>query len=223
MARRWGIQVQQIQGSYGKGEDMVASGQADIAVGLEPHWGSVDRIDFAGIYSQHGYRLMIPFGSTAIKDFSSFFATNRQFGYFADDPEALEVAKKEFEKVRIPLETLKPMRLQVDNDTIQVLVTDRTANAVFADSLRLLPIVQANPKFVQLTEGTYPVGGEKPISFGVPRNDADFRVLVEVTLQDMYRDGTYQKIWTDTFGLGDPLRITVWPGPSTIFGIKTSG
>jgi polar amino acid transport system substrate-binding protein len=223
MARRWGVPVQQVQGSFGKGEDMIASGQADIAVGLEPHWGTVDRIDFAAIYALHGYRLMTPFGSSLITDFKDFFATNRQFAYFADDPDALELAKKEFEKVRIPLDTIKPMRLQVDNDAIQVLVTDRTANAVFGDSLRLWPIVQANPKFVQLTEKTYPTGGTKPISFGVPRNDADFRVLVEITLQDMYKDGTYQKIWTDTFGFGDPLTITVWPGPSTLFGIKTSG
>jgi polar amino acid transport system substrate-binding protein len=222
MAQRWGVPVQLVPDSYGKGEDVLASAQADIAVGLEPHWSTVDRIDFAGIYAQHGYRLMVPFGSTAVKDFADLFATRRQIGYFADDPGAVDLIKKEFEKVRIPPDTLVPLRMQVDNDAIQFLVTDHTANAVFADSLRLLPIVQANPKFVQLTEKTYPAGASKPVAFGVPRNDADFRVLVEVTLQDMYRDGTYQKIWEDTFGLGDPLTITVWPGPSTLFGIKTS-
>jgi ABC-type amino acid transport substrate-binding protein len=81
----------------------------------------------------------------------------------------------------------------------------------------LWPIVQANPKAVQLTKTTY---NPKPISFGVPRNDADFRVLVDATLQEMYKDGTYQRIWQSTFGLGDPMKFVVWPGPSTVFGVK---
>ncbi len=223
MARRWGIQVQMVPDSYGKGEDALASGQADLAVGLEPHWSTVDRIDYAGLYAQHGYRLMTPFGSTLTRDFGDFLVGNRQIGYFADDPGAVDLAKKELDRVHIQSDSLKAIRLQTDNDAIQALVTDHSVRAVFADSLRLQPIVQANPKFVQLTDKTYPPGGTRPVAFGVPRNDADFRVLVDVTLQDMYRDGTYQRIWQDTFGLGDPLTVVVWPGPSTLFGIKTSG
>ena len=65
--------------------------------------------------------------------------------------------------------------------------------------------------------------GIKAISFAVPRNDADFRVLVDVTLQEMYRDGTYQKIYNANFGVGNPLNVLVWPGASTLFGVKTSG
>ena len=48
-------------------------------------------------------------------------------------------------------------------------------------------------------------------------------VLVEVTLQEMYRDGTYQKIYNANFGVGNPLNVLVWPGASTLFGVKTSG
>jgi polar amino acid transport system substrate-binding protein len=219
MARRWGIPVQAIPNSFGAAaEDVLASGQADLAIGLEPHWGAVDRVDFTGIYAQHGYRLMVPFGSTAVQQFGDLFSGRRQIGYFTDDPAAIELAKEIATKVRIA--EIRPIPLRTDQDAIQVLVTDRVANAVFGDTLRLNSIVQAYPKFVQIVGDTY---GQKPLSFAVPRNDADFRALVDATLQDMYRDGTYQRLWKDNFGIGDPLQFVMQPGPSMLFGIKTSG
>jgi ABC-type amino acid transport substrate-binding protein len=221
MARRWGAQVQLVPNSYGKGEDAVASGQADLAVGVEPHWGNVDRVDFAGLYAEHSYRLMTPFGSTQVRDFGDLFAgIRRNVAYFADDPGAVDLARTTAEKFRIPADTITFVRLQTDNDAIQTLAVDHISAFVFGDSLRLYPIVQANPKFVQFTDASY---GAKPISFAVPRNDADFRVLVEVTLQEMAKDGTYQRLWQATFPVGNPLSIIVWPGSATVFGIKTTG
>jgi putative glutamine transport system substrate-binding protein len=221
MARRWGVQVQLVPDSYGKAEDVLASGAADLAIGIEPHWSSVDRVDFCGIYARHTYRIMIPYGSTAIQSFNDLFSSRRQIGYFADDPYAIELAKKLSEGLRMAPDTIRPVPLTSIDDAIERLTTDHTANIVFGDSLRLIPIVQAKPTFVQLTNGEY--GDARPIAFAVPRNDADFRVLVEVTLQDMYRDGSYQRIFKDTFAIGDPLSMIVWPGPSTVFGIKTGG
>ena len=119
---------------------------------------------------------------------------------------------------RSPL-SLVPTR-QDFNDAIQTLAVDHISAFVFGDSLRLYPIVQANPRFVQLTDASY---GAKPISFAVPRNDADFRVLVDVTLQEMAKDGTYQRLWQATFPVGNPLAIIVWPGSPTLFGVKTTG
>src|SRR5260221_8028530 len=43
LTRRWGVQVQLVPDSYGKAEDLLASGPADLAVGLEPPWGTLDR------------------------------------------------------------------------------------------------------------------------------------------------------------------------------------
>ncbi len=218
MARRWGVQVQIVPDSYGKAEDVLASGQADLAVGLEPHWGSVDRVDFTGIYAQHGYRLMVPKGSTAIQSFGDLFATQRQIGYFADDPAAPDLAASIAQKYQIA--QIKPVSIRTDQDAVDILVNQHNVNVIFGDTLRLASIVQAYPAYVQLVDKSY---GQKPVSFAVPRNDADFRELVDATLQDMYKDGTYQKIWQADFGIGDPLQIVAWPGPSTLFGIKTSG
>jgi polar amino acid transport system substrate-binding protein len=219
MARRWGVQVQIAPDSWNKAEDVLASGAADLAVGIEPHWSSVDRVDFCAIYARRTYKIMVPYGSTAIRTFGDLFSSRRQIAYFADDPNAIELAKKLAGTVRIAPENVKPIPLKTVDDALRILVNERNADIVFGDSLTLIPIVQANPNYVQLTEGEY--GDTRPIAFAVPRNDADFRVLVEATLQDMYRDGTYQRIWKDTFAIGEPLTMIVWPGAQSVFGVKT--
>jgi ABC-type amino acid transport substrate-binding protein len=220
MARRWGVQVQIVPDTFGRGEDAVASGQADLAVGVEPHWSSIDRVDFVGIFAQHGYKMMTPFGSSAVRNFGDLFATQRLIAYFRDDPAAIDLAKKLAETVRINVDTIKPVAIDSIEEAVQRLTSDPRVNVVFADSLRLIPIVTAYPKSVQLTDGEY--GDKKPIGFAVPRNDVDFRVLIDVTLQDMYRDGTYANIYKANFNLGEPLQMVVWPGPPQVFGVKTS-
>jgi polar amino acid transport system substrate-binding protein len=219
MARRWGVQVQIVPNTYGLGEDAVASGQADFAIGVEPHWASVDRVDFVGIFAQHGYKLMTPFGSSQIRAFSDLFSSQRLIAYFRDDAASIDLAKKLAEKVRINPDTIKPVPIDTVEDAVRVLTSDPRVNVVFGDSLRLIPIVNAYPKSVQLTDGEY--GDRKPIAFAVPRNDADFRVLVDITLQDMFRDGTYANIYKANFNIGDPLQMVVWPGPQQVFGVKT--
>jgi ABC-type amino acid transport substrate-binding protein len=164
---------------------------------------------------------MVPAGSTAIKTFADLFASRRQIGYFADDPSVIDLAKKLATANNIDPSQLKMVKLQTDDEAIQVLAKDHNADIVLGDSLHLLPLVQANPQFVQLTDAQY--GTPKPISFAVPRNDADFRTLIEVTLQDMERDGTYQKLYQANFAGGTPLNFIIWPGSSTLFGVKTSG
>jgi ABC-type amino acid transport substrate-binding protein len=216
LARRWGVQTQLIPNSYGRGEDLLASGEADIAVGVEAKWGPVDRIDYVGVYAERGYRLMVRVGS-GIESFEGVRFGVRNIGVFVDDPEAFEIAKKLATSINIPEQTLRRVNIRTDSEAVDQVFGTQVARVLFADGLRLWPIVRANPKAVQLTKTTY---NPKPISFGVPRNDVDFRVLVDATLQEMYRDGTYQRIWQSTFGLGDPVRFVVWPGPSTVVGVK---
>jgi polar amino acid transport system substrate-binding protein len=220
MAKRWGVQVQLVPDSYGKGEDLVASGAADIAVGLEPHWGTDDRVDFAGIYATHDYRLMVRYGSNNVNTFANFFATQHRMGVFADDPlawpEVVAIAKG----YSIAEGSMHKIVLSADSDAVTGLTTDNpTCDAVFGDSLRILSIIQANPKFVQLAgndlKQNYPPF--RQVSFAVPRNDADFRILVETTLQDMNNDGTYHNLWTTNLGvLGDPLNILYWPSAKPV-------
>lgn len=204
MAQRWKVTPQFIPDSAGKGEDMVASGAADLAVGVEPHWGSVDRVDFVGIYATHGYRLMVPVGRT-INNFADLLATNRWVGVFANDPAAFPTAEKLAKSAGVL--NLKKLEINSDDDIMQD-IASQNVNVIFGDSLRLVPYANANPKLAKLTDKQYT---SNPIAFAVPRNDSDFRARVDETLQDMAHDGFYQKLWKDQFNVGDPLPIGYWP------------
>ncbi len=219
MGRRWGVPVEAVPNSFGHGEDVLASGQADLAVGVEPHWGAVDRVDFVGVYADHGYRLLVR-AQSGIEGFEALFTGQRNVGVFADDQPAFDAAKKLMTKAGIAEGSIRKVNINSEAEAVERVFENQTVRVLYADELRLIPIVQANPNKVQLAKKRYDL---KPIAFAVQRNDPDFRVLVDVTLQEMYRDGTYQRLWKDTLGLGDPLSMIVWPGSSTMFGIKTSG
>jgi len=56
---RWGMQVQYIPNSRDNAADLVANGQADLAVGVRLDWVLSDRVDFSSAYLIHGERLMV--------------------------------------------------------------------------------------------------------------------------------------------------------------------
>jgi ABC-type amino acid transport substrate-binding protein len=219
IVRRWGATVEYIPDSYGKGEDLLASGQADIAVGIEAKWGEIDRIDFAGVYAQRGYRMLVRAQSN-LETFSGLQIGRREIAVFADDPDAYGIAKKLAESVGITEEVgLRQVTYNDEQEAVDAVFTNNV-RILFADAFRLIPLADANQNKVQLTPRLY---DPRPIAFGLPRNDVDFRILIEVTLQEMVKDGTYQRLWSQVFNIGDPLSVVIWPGTSVMFGIKTTG
>jgi ABC-type amino acid transport substrate-binding protein len=188
---------------------MLASGAADIAVGLEPRWSTVDRIDYAGVYAERGYRMMVRVGSN-IESFGGLrIGGRRTIATFADEPEAFEEARRLAISVGLPEATIQNVVVRTDDDAIEAVFERQSARALFGDALRVIPLANANTARVQLTPTLY---GRRPLAFGVPRNDVEFRMLVETTLQDMVRDGTYQRLWTENWNLDAPLSIIIWPG-----------
>ncbi|MBX3084832.1 MAG: transporter substrate-binding domain-containing protein [Anaerolineae bacterium] len=219
MARRWGATVNYLPDSYGHEVDLLASGQADIGVGLPATWDTVDRIDYAGIYAQSGYRMMARVGSS-VQSFAAFSEGRREIGVFADDPNGFAIATALVKSVYPDFVegNLKEIRLGSEQDAIDA-VFNNNVRVFFGDAFRLIPIASANTAKVYLTDTLYDA---RPIGFGLPRNDTDFRELIDVTLQEMVKDGTYQQLFTQTFNVGNPLAVVQWPGTPTMFGIKTT-
>src|SRR5690606_31380251 len=59
-ARRWGVQIQYIPvADANQALEYVATGQADLAIGVQPNWDWDERVDFTGPYLLHGLRLMV--------------------------------------------------------------------------------------------------------------------------------------------------------------------
>lgn len=103
------------------------------------------------------------------------------------------------------------------------LLSTNSADVAYGDSLKLIPQVQANPDQLRLT-----TRGDSPdpwytrvyVGIAVPRNDIDFRLLVEYTLQELARSGTWQNLLTPVMLPQDIPPYDIWPGASDYLGFK---
>jgi ABC-type amino acid transport substrate-binding protein len=209
MARRWNATLDYVPNSALNAVDLVANGQADIAVGASARWDGADRVDYSLPYIQHGDRLMIPAGS-GLSGFSDMLGSGWIIGYFADDAADAEHIQKFADYFNVG-QNVRTFAIQRENEAIYIMITESNIKAIFGDSLRLLALTKEGDSgsSVKILNTWY--GDVLPITFAVPRNDADFQEMVDHTLQDMARDGTYSNLWAAFFGLGDPLKIPFWP------------
>jgi ABC-type amino acid transport substrate-binding protein len=218
MARRWNVQVALVQNSYSNPEDVLASGNADLAVGLTPRWSPIDRVDYAAIYAQRGYRMFVRVQS-GVQGFGDLRTGSRVIGTYADDPEAFEIARNLAISVGINAQTIRNVRFNDEREAVAA-VFENNVRLFFGDALRVVPLAQANANRVALTPRLY---DPRPLAFGVPRNDVPFRMLVEATLQEMARDGTYERLWREQWNIGEPLPQIIYPGGSELFGFRLTG
>jgi len=220
LAERWGVSVVYVPNSTLGGIDHVASGQADLAVGIQPDWNVVGQVDFTGYYLMHGLQLMVE-NSRGIDDFGDL--RGRAIGFFTEDAGAREIFQAEAERSRAIIDDF--YRVPRESDAAFAMLTDTAINldAVFGDSMRLIPHLEANPDQLSIfsnQEGraiwftrTYRV-------MAVPRNDIDFRLLVEYTLQELAAEGTLQQIMTSVMRPQDAPRFERWPGSSHYLGYE---
>ncbi|NWF68175.1 MAG: transporter substrate-binding domain-containing protein [Chloroflexi bacterium] len=203
MAARWGVTVQYVPNSAANPLEFVANGQADIAVGVQPDWNWSDRVDFTQVYFMRGYRLMVEQNSEIV-DFSGLRG-GRWVGVEIGDPNVRQAA--------IDAATAANARIEVlqTNDAAYAMLVDNNADVGFGDTLWLLPQLEANAGLLRLTERWYT---RTFISLAVPRNDIDFRLLVEYTLQDLSQDGTLALLLQPVIPPGETMRLEVWPGLS---------
>jgi polar amino acid transport system substrate-binding protein len=218
MARRWNVQVALVQNSYSNPEDVLASGNADLAVGLTPRWSPIDRVDYAAIYAQRGYRMFVRVQS-GVQGFGDLRTGSRVIGTYADDPEAFEIARNLAISVGINAQTIRNVRFNDEREAVTA-VFENNVRLFFGDALRVVLLAQANANRVTLTPRLY---DPRPLAFGVPRNDVPFRMLVEATLQEMARDGTYERLWREQWNIGEPLPQIVYLGGGELFGFRLTG
>jgi polar amino acid transport system substrate-binding protein len=217
MAKRWGVQVQYIPNSAANAADLVASGQADLAVGVPLDWGVADKVDFTAPYFLHGDRLLVK-KDTDQETFNTL--RGKIVGVFGSEPGAADKVNKLADSVQTAVRIFTVIREQ---DAAFTLLQDQNADVIFGDSLKLIAHVQANPDALRLgTRGDAPDPwySRVYVSFAVPRNDIDFRLLVEYTLQEMARDGSWQTLLGQVMMPEDIYPMDVWPGSSDYLGFS---
>jgi polar amino acid transport system substrate-binding protein len=214
MADRWGVEIVYLPATPEAAVDLVARGEADLAVGLSPSWEWAERVDFTGPYLVRGLRLMVPARSGIVElrnEIGGFW-----IAYPNQNRDYQDLMIAEGERLGVLVRPL-PVREQ---DIALAILEDRNADAALADSVQLLPYLESYPDDFVVTDRWY---GRVFETFAVPRNDSDFRLLVEYTLQAMILDGTLAALTAPVTLSGGAPRFDIWPGRGETFGFAIDG
>ncbi len=212
MARRWNTTVEYVPNSITNPQALVASGAADLAVGVYPRWNAEDEFDYSLPYLMHADRLLVP-ANERITGFRDMLGTNWIIGYFADDPDGEMQIKKYAEHFNVG-QNIRTFELTRESDAIYTMTVEDNISAIFGDSLRLQALMrEGDTSSVKLLDDVFDL---QPVAFALPRGDSGFRAMVNGALQDMARDGTYQSLRQTHLDLGEPVTIPLWPERSAM-------
>ncbi len=220
MAERWGVSVVYVPDNGQNPMDLVASGAADFAIGVEPDWNAADRVDFTNYYLMHGLQLLYE-TRERITGFGDL--RGKAVGIFASEPGISERLRAEAERARAIIDNVYTIARESDVAYAILAATDINLAAVFGDSMKLIAHLEANPDELSLlsnADGRAVWFDRHYLAMAVPRNDPDFRLLVEYTLQELVRDDTLGRTIQPLIRPQDMPLFEVWPGPSTYLGFS---
>jgi ABC-type amino acid transport substrate-binding protein len=217
IAARWGLRVEYIPNSAANAVDLVASGQADVAIGVPLDWSVTDQVDLTASYFLHGHRLMVKQDS----DIETFNELRGEWvGIFASEAGIADQVNAIAESVQTPIDIFTIVR---DQDAASYMLVENNADVVFGDSLKLIPQLEANAGLLRLTtrgDSPDPWYSRVYVGLATPRNDLDFKLLVDYTLQELARDGTLNGLLTAVMLPQDIPVFDIWPGSSLYLGFQ---
>lgn len=223
LARRWGVNVVVVPDNGQSPLELVASGQADLAVGVNADWNSAGQVDFTEPYLMHGLQLMVE-NSRNIGGFGDL--RGKAVGIFSDDQASRDVLVAQAEAVRAIVDDIYQVANDQDAAFAILAATDINLDAVFGDSIRLRPHITGNPDTLSLlsdSDGRPLFFSREYLSLATPRNDLDFRLLVEYTMQEMVQDGTLANLISPAADPASQPATEVWPGSSSFMGVDLAG
>lgn len=209
LTRRWNVSLELISATPTDAARLVSEGAADLAIGIPPDWNYTSQVDFAAPYLIHGLRLMVKSNSNiySFEELRGGLTVATTF----NEPDSNAAARREAERVNALIDGF-----QTDESSLALqILEDRNADVAFADSLKLLPHIEAYPNDLRLTDTWY---SREYDSLAVPLNDVDFRLLVEYSLQELVRDGTLRQLWNGVVPSGDQPNLDIYPGSREFLG-----
>lgn len=219
MAMRWNVTVQPIPGD--NPAELVANGDADLAVGIIPDWNVADRVDFSSYYLLHGLAMMVRTDAN-IGGFGDL--RGQIVGVFQDEPGVPALVTALAADQRAVVDDF--FTILREQDAGYTMLVDNNARVVVGDTLRLIPNVAASDgqlKLLSDTAGRTIWYSREYVGMAVPRNDIDFRLLVEYTLQEMGRDGTLLPILEPVMYPQDAPIYEYYPGQTQYLGFNLTG
>lgn len=211
MVRNWGVRIEFVTAPQNEAIQLVADGGADMAIGIAPDWNLADQADFSMPYLLHGLRMIVPENSNVFG-----FEELRGGGTVAtlfNEPGSAQAAVREAEKAQARIEGF-----QTDESSIALqLLEDLNADVAFADVFKLMPHLEAYPEGLRLTNQWYT---QEYFVAALPLNDADFRLLVDYSIQSLVRDGTLNNLWAGLLPPEDMPQLEIYPGPTDFLGFE---
>jgi ABC-type amino acid transport substrate-binding protein len=219
MAERWGVTVVLVPDSGQNPLDFVANGQADIAIGVTPDWTNAGTVDFTGYYLVHGLQLLVEVDRNinSVGDLRS-----KAVGVFNNEQGTVDILRSLAEEQNALIDDPYPIR-EEDAAFSMLAAEDINLDALFGDSMKLVAALEANPDelaVVTNADGRSHWYSQSYRVMAVPRNDIDFRLLVDYTLQELILDGTLQNMTTPVQRPQDIPRYDVWPGAFEYLGFN---
>ncbi|MFZ4828140.1 MAG: substrate-binding periplasmic protein [Phototrophicaceae bacterium] len=209
LATRLGVALEVISVDPSDLVGVVERQEADFALGVVPDWGVSGRVELSSPYLLHGKRLL----TTIRDDFQSFADLRGQWvGVFASEPNAAQLVQELGQSVNA---TLNVFTITRDEDAAFEMLQERNIDAIFGDSLRLLPHLEAFPNDLKLSmrcSSCDPWYTREYYSIALRRNDVDLRRAVDYALQDMSKDGSLSSILATVYVSGEEMRLIPSPG-----------
>jgi len=213
LGRRWALSVEIVSSGVDEAMQLLANGDVDIVAGLKPDWRLATALDFSVPYLLHGDRLMVP-ARSQIGGFNDL--RGRIIGVITGDAGARDRAQAWADSINA---SVRFFQTRADGAALNLLEFNN-ANAIYADSLQLIPHLQASPSALRLTERWY---SRSYYSLGLPYNDLDFRLLVDYTLQELAHDGTLWDLSAPFILSDEPPKFEIIPGAAAFAGINLAG
>ncbi len=213
LARRWAVSVEWVAGGAGTAFSQLENGELDLVVGVVPDWRWAGTVDYAAPYLLHGDRLMVP-ANSRISGFNDL--RGQWIGIMIDDETARDRAKAWADSINASVQFYQTRAAEA---ALNILEFDN-ADAIYANSLALIPHLEASPNALKLTDRWY---SRSYYAFAVRYNDLDFRLLVEYTVQELIIDGTLRRLSAPLLLSDESLAYLVVPGASSFAGINLTG
>ena len=213
IARRWAVSVEWVAGGTGTAFSQLENGELDLVVGVMPDWRWAGTVDYAAPYLLHGDRLMVP-ANSRISGFNDL--RGQWIGIMIDDETARDRAKAWADSINASVQFYQTRAAEA---ALNILEFDN-ADAIYANSLALIPHLEASPNALKLTDRWY---SRSYYAFAVRHNDLDFRLLVEYTVQELIIDGTLRRLSAPLLLSDESLAHFVVPGASSFAGINLAG
>ncbi|MBK9122915.1 MAG: transporter substrate-binding domain-containing protein [Chloroflexi bacterium] len=209
LTRSWNVTVELITADPADAARLVAEGGADMAVGLEPDWNLAAQVDFSEPYLLRGTRLMVK-ANSQIFGFEELRGGGTVATVFSE-PGAAADAVRQAERATARIEGF-----QTDESSLALqILDDLNADVAYADIFKLMAHLEAYPNDLRLTDDWY---SRSYYAVALPLNDADFRLLVDYSIQALAEDGTLRQLWNGLLPADEPIPVEIVPGPDAFLG-----